>query len=69
MNAKMSGFGWFSKFKAPSIVEDPLKLENAGEGAQPLRLLACGHVFHVSSQFGLIFELNLQSSVLASILG
>lgn len=25
-----------------------LKLEDAGEGAQPLRLLACGHVFHVS---------------------
>ena len=24
-----------------------LKLEDAGEGAQPLRLLACGHVFHV----------------------
>lgn len=28
--------------------DDGLKLENAGEGAQPLRLLACGHVFHVS---------------------
>lgn len=27
-------------------VED-LKLEDAGEGAQPLRLLACGHAFHV----------------------
>lgn len=26
-----------------------LKLEDAGEGAQPLRLLACGHVFHVST--------------------
>jgi len=26
---------------------DSLKLENAGEGAQPLRLLTCGHVFHV----------------------
>lgn len=25
-----------------------LQLEDAGEGAQPLRLLACGHVFHVS---------------------
>jgi hypothetical protein len=24
-----------------------LKLEDAGEGAQPLRLLACGHAFHV----------------------
>lgn len=24
-----------------------LKLEDAGEGPQPLRLLACGHVFHV----------------------
>lgn len=28
--------------------QEPLKLEDAGEGAQPLRLLACGHVFHVS---------------------
>lgn len=27
--------------------EDHLKLEDAGEGAQPLRLLSCGHVFHV----------------------
>ena len=26
----------------------PLKLEDAGEEAQPLRLLECGHVFHVS---------------------
>jgi len=25
---------------------DQLKLTDAGEGAQPLRLLACGHVFH-----------------------
>ncbi|KAI0699246.1 hypothetical protein BC835DRAFT_1503405 [Cytidiella melzeri] len=25
---------------------DRLKLEDAGEGPQPLRLLACGHVFH-----------------------
>lgn len=37
----------------PTIVEegrnDNLKLEDAGEGAQPLRLLACGHVFHVST--------------------
>ncbi len=27
---------------------DALKLNDAGEGAQPLRLLSCGHVFHVS---------------------
>ena len=27
---------------------DALKLNDAGEGAQPLRLLTCGHVFHVS---------------------
>ena len=27
---------------------DNLKLTDAGEGAQPLRLLGCGHVFHVS---------------------
>lgn len=25
------------------------RLEDTGEGPQPLRLLACGHVFHVSS--------------------
>jgi len=25
---------------------EPLRLEDAGEGAQPLRLLRCGHVFH-----------------------
>ncbi|KAJ6586934.1 hypothetical protein DFH09DRAFT_239064 [Mycena vulgaris] len=29
-----------------SETENHLKLEDAGEGAQPLRLLACGHVFH-----------------------
>jgi hypothetical protein len=28
-----------------------LRLEDAGEGAQPLRLLACGHVFHVRIVF------------------
>ena len=27
--------------------QDQLKLEDAGDGAQPLRLLECGHVFHV----------------------
>jgi len=26
-----------------------LKLSDAGQGSQPLRLLGCGHVFHVSS--------------------
>lgn len=26
---------------------DTMRLEDAGDGAQPLRLLACGHVFHV----------------------
>jgi len=30
---------------------EELKLEDAGEGPQPLRLLACGHVFHVSYFF------------------
>lgn len=28
-----------------------LQLADAGEGPQPLRLLACGHVFHVSSDY------------------
>lgn len=30
--------------------DSSLRLEDAGEGAQPLRLLQCGHVFHVSIQ-------------------
>ncbi|KAF7376155.1 hypothetical protein MSAN_00030400 [Mycena sanguinolenta] len=29
-----------------ATTENQLKLEDAGEGAVPLRLLACGHVFH-----------------------
>lgn len=29
--------------------EANLRLEDAGDGAQPLRLLECGHVFHVSA--------------------
>ncbi|KAK7045607.1 hypothetical protein VNI00_007440 [Paramarasmius palmivorus] len=29
-----------------SEADDDLKLTDAGEGAQPLRLLTCGHVFH-----------------------
>ena len=31
---------------------DRLQLQDAGEGAQPLRLLPCGHVFHVSLVLG-----------------
>lgn len=43
-----TGIKWIQRFKSKkSILEDPLKLEAAGDGAQPLRLLACGHVFHV----------------------
>jgi len=34
--------------QTPDAGDDILRLANAGEGAQPLRLLACGHVFHVS---------------------
>lgn len=33
--------------------QEELKLEDAGEGPQPLRLLACGHVFHVSDNSSL----------------
>lgn len=29
--------------------DDQLRLTDAGEGAQPLRLLRCGHVFHVGT--------------------
>lgn len=31
------------------------RLEDAGEGPQPLRLLACGHVFHVSTPMHLYY--------------
>ena len=36
--------------KGTGVPQQPeeLRLEDAGEGPQPLRLLACGHVFHVS---------------------
>ncbi|KAF8893330.1 hypothetical protein BD779DRAFT_1758941 [Infundibulicybe gibba] len=40
-----------SEASAHHIVEtarEQLRLEDAGEGAQPLRLLSCGHVFHQS---------------------
>ena len=33
------------------MASEVLRLEDAGEGAQPLRLLPCGHVFHVSYTF------------------
>ncbi|KAK0466202.1 uncharacterized protein EV420DRAFT_816234 [Desarmillaria tabescens] len=32
--------------RSPTHGNAELKLEDAGDGAQPLRLLACGHVFH-----------------------
>jgi len=31
---------------SPSPTGDALRLQDAGQGAQPLRLLKCGHVFH-----------------------
>lgn len=34
------------------VTEEQLRLADAGEEAQPLRLLPCGHVFHVSRAFG-----------------
>ncbi|KAF8658266.1 hypothetical protein AX16_002042 [Volvariella volvacea WC 439] len=36
---------------------EDLRLEDAGEGAQPLRLLACGHVFHVRT-IAIDFEIH-----------
>ena len=33
------------------VTDEQLRLADAGEVAQPLRLLPCGHVFHVSSRF------------------
>jgi hypothetical protein len=38
---------------AGADAENQLKLEDAGEGAVPLRLLACGHVFHVRVPIGI----------------
>ncbi len=47
-----SGSNSPTQLQAPNIREEnrpeALKLEDAGEGAQPLRLLQCGHVFHVN---------------------
>ena len=31
-----------------------LRIQDVGQGAQPLRLLKCGHVFHVSSLSSLL---------------
>lgn len=45
------------------------RLEDAGEGPQPLRLLACGHVFHVSTPMLYVMLLNHSNRKLASILG
>jgi hypothetical protein len=44
---RISSLTWLSKLRSPHVAEDRLKLKSAGDGAQPLRLLACGHVFHV----------------------
>lgn len=38
---------------------EQLRLEDAGDGAQPLRLLSCGHVFHVSVSFHSIVYLTI----------
>lgn len=38
------------RIEADDELHPQLHLEDAGEGAQPLRLLPCGHVFHVRSQ-------------------
>lgn len=47
------GSSTLTQSQSPNIHEEnrpeALKLEDAGEGAQPLRLLECGHVFHVST--------------------
>jgi len=46
------------------------RLEDAGEGPQPLRLLACGHVFHVSTpMLYTIFTTESSNRKLASIPG
>ena len=45
--SKSTGVG--SEPPSSPVVENAsaIRLEDAGEGAQPLRLLVCGHVFHV----------------------
>ena len=35
----------------PPRRQEGFKFEDAGEGPQPLRLLACGHAFHVSERY------------------
>lgn len=58
-----------------SFAVDDLKLEDAGEGAQPLRLLFCGHVFHVSLQRSMLYSPfravteNLRGSLVARYIG
>ncbi len=37
--------------------ENTLRLVDAGDGPQPLRLLPCGHVFHVSDCFVMLCAL------------
>ena len=46
---------------------DALKLNDAGEGAQPLRLLSCGHVFHVSILLSLSFFRHPSSLLLTGL--
>ncbi len=45
--------------KAVEERDAELKLEDAGDGAQPLRLLACGHVFHVRAHILTVCDRNL----------
>ena len=42
-----------------------LRLQDAGQGAQPLRLLKCGHVFHVSTILVPVADLMLTTSTIA----
>jgi len=50
--------------------QDQLKLEDAGDGAQPLRLLECGHVFHVCPvSIGLLYSYSFSRRKPVWILG
>lgn len=53
--ASGSGNGGRQKRHEKRVQVENLMLEDAGEGAQPLRLLACGHAFHVGSSNHLLF--------------
>lgn len=48
---------------------EELRLEDAGEGSQPLRLLGCGHVFHVRRFFPVSVVSHVHSTLSENVSG